>query len=306
MIHVEELKKLYSGDRGLRGFSLNIVQGELVGLVGPNGAGKTTLIKILATLLLPDSGIAQVNGLDVRQEKRAVRKFVGHMPDVPGVYQDMKVREFLLFFADAYHLPSSRKHAAVDDVLKWSGLADRAETYVEHLSLGWKQRLVLAKTLLHGPSLLLLDEPATGLDPLARLEMRRQLKELHRRGVTILISSHILSDLEDVCTRIVFIADGTNVGQTSPSALGERGTESGITVYEIEFLPTSQAKEIMEGIPEVQVLALSDTALRFAVSGRKQVARVVSALSAAGVGVTKVQPTSALESQYQQLFGGQQ
>ncbi len=307
MIHVEGLKKLYSGDRGLRGFNVNIAQGELVGLVGPNGAGKTTLIKILATLLPPDSGTAQVNGLDVQSEKRAVRKLIGHMPDVPGVYQDMKVREFLLFFADAYHLPSARKRAALEDVLAWSGLGDRAETYVEHLSLGWKQRLVLAKTLLHGPTLLLLDEPATGLDPLARLELRRQLKELHRRGVTMLISSHILTDLEDICTRIVFIADGMNVGQTSPSASRTDGVDGGTTVYEIEFLSSSKPKEIIQGFPDVQVLSLAETTLRLGVTGgREQVARVVSALAAAGVGVTRVQPASALESQYQQLFGSRQ
>ena len=229
------------------------------------------------------------------------------MPDVPGVYQDMKVREFLLFFADAYHLPSARKHAAVEDILVWSGLAERAETYVEHLSLGWKQRLVLAKTLLNGPALLLLYEPATGLDPLARLELRRQLKELHRRGVTILISSHILSDLEDICTRIVFIADGRNVGQTLPSALGGPGTEHGATVYEIEFLASAQPQQILEALPGVQVLSLSQTALRLAVpGGREQVAQVISALAGGGVGVTKVQPASALESQYQQLFGSQE
>ncbi|HEU4413624.1 MAG TPA: ABC transporter ATP-binding protein [Candidatus Angelobacter sp.] len=306
MIQVEALQKLYPGDRGLRSFDLHVAPGELVGLVGPNGAGKTTLIKILATLLAPDSGVAMVNHLDLVHDKRAVRKLVGHMPDVPGVYQDMKVREFLRFFADAYHLPAHRRNAAVDEILEWSGLADRADAFVEHLSLGWKQRLVLAKTLLHGPALLLLDEPATGLDPLARLELRRQLKELHRRGVTILVSSHILSDLEDVCTRIVFIADGKNMGQAQPQTAGAAGDPRPV-VYEIEFLPSAQAQEIARGVGGVQVLASSEGSLRISVlGGREQIAQVVKALAGAGVGVFKVQPASALESQYQQMFGGQQ
>lgn len=305
MIHVAGLQKLYSGGRGLRSFDLDVAQGELVGLVGPNGAGKTTLIKILATLLMPDRGVAQVKGLDVVLEKRAVRKIVGHMPDIPGVYQDMKVREFLLFFAAAFHIPSVTRPKVVGDILQWSGLEDRADGDVEHLSLGWKQRLVLAKTLLHNPALLLLDEPATGLDPLARLELRRQLKELHHRGVTILISSHILSDLEDICTRIVFIADGQNMGQAGSAVVSDAPPPPAPLIYEIEFLPAAQAREIAEGIAGMQVLAASEGMLRLSVTGgREQMAKIVSALAAAGVGITRVQPVSELESQYQQLFGG--
>jgi ABC-2 type transport system ATP-binding protein len=303
MIQVEALTKLYRGDRGLRSFDLVVAAGESVGLVGPNGAGKTTLIKILATLLRPDSGRARINSLDVVLQKVPIRRTVGYMPDVPGVYQDMKVREFLLFFADAYHLPSRRKLDAVDQVLQWSGLADRSQTYVEQLSLGWKQRLVLAKTLLHGPSLLLLDEPATGLDPLARLELRRQLKELNQRGVTMLVSSHILTDLEDICTRVVFIAEGSNV--RSPDAPADGGPPAVPEfVYEIEMLPAPRAREIAAAQPGVRLLYSSDTSLRLAFTGsREQVAATVTALAAAGVGVTRVQPAAGLESQYQRLFG---
>ena len=303
MIQVESLKKLYGGERGLRSFELSIGAGESVGLVGPNGAGKTTLIKILATLLHSDAGRARINGLDVRQQKRAVRRIVGYMPDVAGVYQDMKVREFLLFFADAYHLPSRQKAAAVDHILAWSGLADRAQAFVEDLSLGWKQRLALAKTLLHGPSVLLLDEPATGLDPLARLELRRQLKELNQRGVTMLISSHILSDLEDICTRVVFIADGANVSRPIDESNGGAPLETKI-VLELEFLPAPQARQVVQSLPGVQVLYASDSALRLALpAGREQIAAVVSALAGGGVGIVRVQQAAGLESQYQQLFG---
>jgi ABC-2 type transport system ATP-binding protein len=302
MIQVEALTKLYRGQRGLRSFDLVVATGESVGLVGPNGAGKTTLMKILATLSRPESGRARINGLDVVPHKETVRKIVGYMPDVPGVYQDMKVREFLLFFADAYHLPSRGRMDAVEDVLRWSCLSDQAQSYVEQLSLGWKQRLVLAKTLLHGPALLLLDEPATGLDPLARLELRRQLKELNQRGVTMLISSHILSDLEDICTRIVFIAEGSNV--KGPQQVDGAPPAKDQSVYEIEMLPAPQARDVAAALPGVEVLYWSETSLRLALEGgRERVAAIVTALATAGVGVTRVQPAAGLESQYQRLFG---
>jgi ABC-2 type transport system ATP-binding protein len=309
MIEVNDVTKSYERQRGLRSMNLAVAPGELVGLVGPNGAGKTTLIKVLATLLRADSGMVRVQGLDVAVQREAVRKVIGYMPDISGVYQDMKVREFLLFFADAYHLPSVRKKAAVDESLEWAGLADRAESFVEHLSLGWKQRLLLAKTLLHRPALLLLDEPATGLDPLARLELRMQLKDLHQRGVTILVSSHILSDLEDVCTRIVFIAEGANVGEsaTQNGTAGLGAPPPPAPIYEIEYLSSSQAVEIAAGVRGAQILTSSDVSLRLALpGGREQVAEVVRSLVTAGVSVTRIQPASELETQYQQLFGARQ
>src|SRR5262249_10156005 len=179
---------------------------------------------------------------------------------------------------------------------------------VEHLSMGWKQRLILAKTLLHGPALLLLDEPATGLDPLARLELRRQLKELHQLGVTILVSSHILSDLEDICTRIVFIAEGNNVGESAGhNAVEGQGAPPPSPVYEFEFLSSPQAAEAAATLPGVQILSSSETFLRLALpGGKEQVPEAVRVLVGAGVGVTRVQPAGGLESRYQELFGARQ
>ena len=142
MIEVEALRKIFRGGRGLDGFSLRLESNELVGLVGPNGAGKTTLIKILSTLLPPKSGVARVAGRDVRTDPRGVRAAVGYLPDVAGVYQDMRIREFLEFFADAFRLKEPNRSAAIERALIRSGLADRPEDFVEHLSLGWKQRLV--------------------------------------------------------------------------------------------------------------------------------------------------------------------
>src|SRR5215471_18222084 len=234
MIDVEELHKTYRGGRGLHGFSFRLESNELVGLVGPNGAGKTTLIKILATLILANSGKARVGGHDVAGDARAVRGVVGYLPDIAGIYQDLRVREFLEFFADAFQLKEPKRSAAIQRALELSGLQDRTDEYVENLSLGWKQRLLLAKTLLHEPKVLLLDEPATGLDPLARISLREQLKRLHSEGVAILISSHILSDLEDMCTRILFIADGKNVAEPAGPA-SSTGAASSRIQCEIGF-----------------------------------------------------------------------
>lgn len=208
MIEVEQLRKVYDGKAALDGFSLNVASGELFGLVGPNGAGKTTLIKILSTFLPATSGIARVAGMDVRRDREEVKHVVGYMPDQPGLYQEMRILEYLQFFADAFHIPKATQAVRIQEALFRAGLFERKQTFVEELSFGLKQRLLLAKTLLHQPKVLLLDEPATGLDPIARLDLRKQLKQLNAEGVTILISSHILNDLEDICSRVALISGG--------------------------------------------------------------------------------------------------
>lgn len=180
MIEVDQIQKRYNGSRGLAGFTMRVEKGELFGLVGPNGAGKTTLIKILSTLIRPDSGAARIAGIDLTANPREAKRVVGYMPDQPGLYQDMRVLEFLEFFADAFRIPSRQRRAAVGKGLEDSGLGARRDSFVEELSFGMKQRLFLAKTLLHSPQVLLLDEPATGLDPMARVDLRNQLKGLSR------------------------------------------------------------------------------------------------------------------------------
>jgi len=306
MIEVESLRKIFRGGRGLDGFSLQLETGELVGLVGPNGAGKTTLIKILSTLLPPDSGVTRVAGQDVRSDPRRVRAAVGYLPDVAGVYQDMRIREFLEFFADAFRLKEPNRSAAIERALTRAGLADRPEDFVEHLSLGWKQRLLLAKTLLHEPKLLLLDEPATGLDPLARITLREQLKQLHTEGVAILISSHILSDLEDICTRIVFIADGKNVSEAHLSAA--EGSAAPTIRCEVEFEGSASAVDPFLKQPvNVRVLEKRDRLLVIELTGGpKEASAFLQKLLAAGILITHFDARGLnLEDRYRRAFGKQ-
>lgn len=304
MIEIENLHKIYDKKqkRGLNGFSMKMDSNECVGLVGPNGAGKTTLIKALATLLPADSGTVRVAGRDVSADPAAVRATVGYLPDVPGLYQDLRIEEFLEFFADAFRLKEPRRRAAIEQALERSGLAARRHDFVEHLSLGWKQRLMLAKTLLHEPKVLLLDEPATGLDPLARITLREQLKQLHSEGVAVLISSHILSDLEDICTRIVFIAEGKNVTDTATSAAAPAVT----TIRcEIEFDGSMEAAEsAANSVPGVNILEKKPGLLHAEVTGsQREASALLQRLLAAGLTVKYFDSRGAdLEERYRRTF----
>jgi ABC-2 type transport system ATP-binding protein len=305
MIHAEGIHKSYNGTRALDGFSLQVNEGELLGLVGPNGAGKTTFIKILGTLIRPDAGAVRVAGLEVSDNRHAVRGVIGYMPDHAGLYQDMRVREFLEFFVDAFRL-RSRRPEAVERALRQSGLADRSESFVEELSLGMKQRLVLAKTLLHDPKVLLLDEPATGLDPLARIELRQELTRLNAAGVTILISSHILADLEDICTRVAFIAQGRNAGDGAGDLPAETQSRQPAQIYEIDVIGNAGvAAEHARGLPGVTVLESSGSRLMVeAVAGDEAAAALLRQLVSGGVAVVRFdRAASSLEDRYIRVFG---
>jgi ABC-2 type transport system ATP-binding protein len=308
MIEVEQIEKRFDGKLALGGLTLHIGAGELFGLVGPNGAGKSTLMKILSTLLPVDGGTARINGLDVTTQGQDVKRLIGYLPDQPGVYQNMEVREFLEFFADAFQLTGSRHRAAVDRALDRSGLGDRRRSPVEQLSFGMKQRLVLAKTLLHDPKVLLLDEPATGLDPIARVELREQLKQLHAEGITILISSHILNDLEDICTQIALIAGGRNaVDAQGQSVIQMRGPQTRVRIYEIElFSEPSAAVDIVNSIPGARLVESGPARLVVEVSDEHEhVAELLRALVAGGVKVLRFDHRAlGLEERYRLAFQG--
>lgn len=215
LVVVDNLHVTYGKTHAVRGLSFSIGRGEIFGFIGPNGAGKTSTIKVLATLLKPTSGRVTVSGFDVAQFPAAVRLKIGYMPDFFGVYDDLTAGEYLQFFAAAYHIPVSSRPALIRDVLALTDLSEKHDAPVDGLSRGMKQRLSLSRVLLHDPELLLLDEPASGLDPRARIEMRELLKELQSMGKTIIVSSHILHELAQFCSHIGIIEAGQMVANGS-------------------------------------------------------------------------------------------
>lgn len=215
IIETKALHKRYGKFDAVNGLSLEVPAGSIYGFVGPNGAGKTTTMRMLTTLTRPTSGEAWVAGHSVTQEPRAVRRAIGYMPDEFGVYDDMRVWEYLDFFAACYDIPEANRKRLIDDLLELVDLTHRRDDMVDKLSRGMKQRLSLARTLAHDPSILILDEPASGLDPRARVEIRELLVELARMGKTIFFSSHILADVSEICSHIGIIEGGKMVAQGS-------------------------------------------------------------------------------------------
>jgi len=208
IVETRGLTKRYGPFQALEELNLSIEPGVVFGFIGPNGAGKTTSMRILATLLEPTSGEAWVGGYSVTREPKSVRQVLGYMPDNFGVYDNMKVWEYLDFFAASYGLPRGRRLGLIDDLLALVDLSEKKEGYVEALSRGMKQRLCLARTLVHDPQLLILDEPASGLDPRARVELRALLRQLGALGKTVIVSSHILTELADICDHVGIIERG--------------------------------------------------------------------------------------------------
>lgn len=208
MIRLENVTKFYKEFPAVNQISFEIGRGEVFGFIGPNGAGKTTTIKMLSTLMLPSEGTIHIGGYDVVREPHEVRRVIGYMPDSFGVYEDLLVWEYLDYFASLYHVPPARRRQAISDVLELTDLTIKRNSQVMSLSRGMKQRLCLAKTLIHDPEVLLLDEPASGLDPHARIEIRELIRELCRMGKTVIVSSHILTELADFCTSIGIIEAG--------------------------------------------------------------------------------------------------
>lgn len=208
MIVCKNLSKSYGEHCALHDLNLELEAGDAFGFIGPNGAGKSTTIRILATLQEPSGGDAWVGGFSVTSEADAVREVLGYMPDQFGLYEGMRCWEYLEFYAAAYRVPAQRWKGLIDEVLELTDLTVKKQAFTETLSTGMRQRLCLAKTLLHDPKVLVLDEPASGLDPRARIELKLLLKELSRMGKTLLVSSHILPELADFCNKVGIIEGG--------------------------------------------------------------------------------------------------
>ncbi len=216
------LTRRYGTMTALSSLSLQIHRGDLFGFIGSNGAGKTTTLRILATFLAPSEGSAKVLGHDITRDANSVRHVIGYMPDFFGVYKDMEVTEYLDFFGACYRIPTKQRETTVKDVLELVGLTDKKGFLIGALSRGMQQRLGLARVLIHDPQLLLLDEPASGLDPRARIEMMAILQELQRMDKTIIISSHILSELQNLCNRVAIIEKGKLIYSGSVNGAAEQ------------------------------------------------------------------------------------
>lgn len=211
MIQIQNLRKRYGKMEALKGLTLEIEKGTVFGFVGPNGAGKSTTMSILATLLEPTSGQAYVGGYEVTRYPKEVRKLIGYMPDFFGVYDNLTAEEYLDFYGANYDIPAVERKQIIPQLLELVNLTHKRDAYVDSLSRGMKQRLGLARSLVHNPEVLILDEPASGLDPRARIELREILKELRDMGKTIIISSHILPELAEMCDVIGIVEEGNLV-----------------------------------------------------------------------------------------------
>jgi len=251
MIETKNLTKNYGNLTAVDDLNLTIRDGDIFGFIGPNGAGKTTTMRILVTLLEPTRGKASINGLDVSRHGKKVRRLVGYMPDFMGVYDDLKVFEYLEFFAAAFGIERKKRKSIVEGVLELTDLQSKRSVTVDSLSRGMQQRLGLARVLIHDPKVLILDEPASGLDPRARIEIRELLRELKRMGKTIMISSHILSELEEICDHIGIIEHGRLVfSGTLEEILSRLGIQSKVRVRVANN--QNKAVELLTALPQIR------------------------------------------------------
>jgi ABC-2 type transport system ATP-binding protein len=286
MIEVMHFTKHYGDFIAVDDLSFTIGKGETFGFIGPNGAGKSTTIRFLATLLRPTSGEGRVAGYSVTSEPMSVRRVIGFMPDDFGVYDGMKVWEFLDFFAVAYEIPRSYRKKIIGEVLELLDLTHKRDDYVNGLSKGMKQRLCLAKTLVHDPPVLILDEPASGLDPRARLEMKALLNELRQMGKTILISSHILSELADFCTSIGIIERGKLLAAGSIRDIQQQIRSHRVLKIRVLDESTERAADLLRSDSSIRMIETYDHTLSAEFEGQdRDMARVLDRLVQSGITV---------------------
>ncbi|WP_400247174.1 ATP-binding cassette domain-containing protein [Niallia sp. JL1B1071] len=260
MIEIKGLSKKYGKFTALEPLDLQIEAGCVFGFVGQNGAGKSTTFSILATLLAPTSGTATINGADIMKQPKEVRKQLGYMPDFFGVYDQLKAEEYLDFYGASYGIPAAQREKLIPQLLELVNLSHKRKDYVDLLSRGMKQRLCLARSLIHDPAVLILDEPASGLDPRARIEMREILKELKNMGKTILISSHILPELAEMCDVIGILDQGKLVAQGTVSAIQQQlQSEKMISVKTLDVPNTIAFLEENPRITKLEVLENAKT-----------------------------------------------
>jgi ABC-2 type transport system ATP-binding protein len=304
MIQATGLRKTYGKLQALQDMHMTVYKGDIYGFVGPNGAGKSTTIKILATLLRPDAGTALIGGVPVTKGD-TVRGLIGYMPDTFGVYEDMTVWQYLEFFAAAYFIPTRQRRPLLEDILKLTDLDFKRDAMVQSLSRGMQQRLGVARVLVHDPQVLLLDEPASGLDPRARIELRELLKELSRMGKTVLISSHILSELEEMCTRLGIVEQGRTVFEGTVAEMRARLAGHGSIVIEVVPEQTAQIAEALRQAPFAGEVTVAEALLTLKLANGTPPEEVAAWLFQQGARLRRFQPEEvSLESAFMTLTEG--
>ena len=263
MVSFSGVRKSYRSTVALEEVDMSIPEGTVTGLVGPNGAGKTTSILLMSTLLSRDAGKVEVGGLDPEQDARGVRKLIGYMPDFFGVYESLTAVEYLHFFAAGHGIASARRSSLASDLLDLVGLSDKAKEDVNTLSRGMKQRLSLARALVHDPDLLVLDEPAAGLDPRARVHLRELIAELGRMGKTVVISSHVLTELEGICSEIVVMDEGRVAAQGRMDSIRASLTPDRVVRMRLVDEDVDRAVGLLETDARVSELAVESGRMRF-------------------------------------------
>jgi ABC-2 type transport system ATP-binding protein len=312
VLQVEGITRSFGSYRAVDNVSFQVGRGEVCGFIGPNGAGKTTTMRICATLDLPDRGDVRIDGLSVIEYPREVRRRVGFMPDSFGAYPNTSVWEFLDFFARAYELQGDQRRRRIDEVVEFTGLGPLLDKEVRALSKGMRQRLCLGKTLLHDPSVLILDEPAAGLDPRARIELRELLKVLGSMGKSVLVSSHILSELAEMCSAIVVIEKGKVRAAGDVDAIAKdlaRGSSTN-DVIEVEvraLVPVEVLLKAVHELPNVGAVRPEGESVVFSFEGDQEgLPALLEALVQRGLRVVSFAPRQArLEDLFLRITAGE-
>ena len=288
IVEFASVEKRYGKVHALRDADLEVPEGSVLGLIGPNGAGKTTSILIMTSLLERDGGRVRVGGIDPAKDPLAVRRHVGYMPDFFGVYEGITSTEYLEFFASTQRIRPSARPAVVADLLALVDLEEKADADVNTLSRGMKQRLSLARALIHDPALLVLDEPASGLDPRARVELRELIGELHRMKRTIVISSHILSELEGICSHLAVVDHGRILAQGSMPEVRARIVAARRVTARVDDGHVERAEAVLRQRPEVSDLDTERSIVRLRFDGGDDVsASILADLVGSGVAVSE-------------------
>lgn len=288
MLSITNLSKSFKNYKALDGLNLEIDDNEIFGFVGPNGAGKTTTMRIIAGLLAPDSGVVTIDGCNVVREKEKIRKKIGYMPDFFGAYEYMKAHEYMEYFASLYGIEGKKASIRCDELLELVGLYDRRDTYVDDMSRGMKQKMCLARCLIHNPKLLILDEPASGLDPRARFELKGIMMSLKDMGKTVIISSHILPELAMLTTTVGIIQNGKMITKGPiDEILGSLNKEVRLTIkYYGEF---DKAVVMLKKNDKVSELIIEENSTTFVFDGsEKERAQLIGEMCKEGLQVLEV------------------